>query len=108
MGAGGVAGQTGPGAERSADDGGSGGGPTADVRAVRLDEPGRMTVDGVMDESAWAGAGVVLLPYETFPGTNAPAPVQTRCRMLYDEEALYLGTAMTGWASPTPSSVAHR
>lgn len=48
-------------------------------------------VDGVLEEEVWRTAGRIHLPYETFPGSNAPSPVETTCRLAYDARALYLG-----------------
>lgn len=48
-------------------------------------------IDGVMDESAWEDALARELPYETFPGENIPALVDTDCRLTYDRKNLYLG-----------------
>jgi hypothetical protein len=47
-------------------------------------------IDGNLDEAAWAGAAVIELPYEYFPGDNAPAPVRTECLVTYDETSLYI------------------
>ena len=52
---------------------------------------GEIEVDGRVEETAWNDAPAVTLPWEVHPGENLPAPVGTRCRLLYDEEALYLG-----------------
>jgi hypothetical protein len=48
-------------------------------------------VDGVLDEPAWAEASVIPLAYETAPGDNTPARAATDCRLLFDEDRLYLG-----------------
>ena len=48
-------------------------------------------IDGVLDEPIWQEAEVVALAYETEPGENSPAPIATTCRLLYDDERLYVG-----------------
>ena len=50
-----------------------------------------ITVDGVLDEPAWATATVVPIPYEWFPGDNTPAPVVTECLVTFDGDKLYVG-----------------
>jgi len=46
-------------------------------------------VDGRLDDPAWSGAEPIPLPWETNPGNNTPAPVDTRCYVLFDPERLY-------------------
>lgn len=48
-------------------------------------------VDGVLDEPDWASATLVTLPYETYPADNAPAPVETHCKIMFDKNRLYFG-----------------
>ncbi|MGD8895925.1 MAG: DUF5916 domain-containing protein [Acidobacteriota bacterium] len=47
-------------------------------------------IDGTLDDAAWAGAAVVDLPYEWFPGDNISPPVRTECLVTYDEGHLYV------------------
>jgi len=63
---------------------------------------GTVRVDGVLDEAVWRTAERIPLPYETFPGSNAPSPVATDCRIAYDQEALYLGCRAV---DPDPGSI---
>jgi hypothetical protein len=58
-------------------------------RVARAD--GGIEVDGVLDEGAWARAEAIALPWESSPGRNAEAPVETACRFLHDREHLYVG-----------------
>ncbi len=51
---------------------------TADIR-----------IDGVLSETIWHQALPITLPFETFPGDNTPAPFETTCRVLYDQDHLY-------------------
>ncbi|MGD2071577.1 MAG: carbohydrate binding family 9 domain-containing protein, partial [Gemmatimonadota bacterium] len=55
-------------------------------RAVRGVE-----VDAALDEMDWLQAGSVDLAWEVAPGDNAPAPVETVCRITHDRDNLYLG-----------------
>ncbi len=50
---------------------------------------GDIRVDGRLDEPAWATADSVPLPWETSPGDNRPAPVETACYVLFDPRRLY-------------------
>ncbi|HUP43391.1 MAG TPA: DUF5916 domain-containing protein [Thermoanaerobaculia bacterium] len=50
-----------------------------------------ITIDGRLDEPAWADARVIPVAYEWYPGENLPAPVATECLVTYDEEHLYVG-----------------
>ena len=47
-------------------------------------------IDGILDEPAWASAGVLELNYEWFPGERATPPVQTECLLAYDDDNLYI------------------
>ena len=68
---------------------GGSGGATYEYTATVTEA--EVTVDGVLDEAVWRAAERIPLPYETFPGSNAPSPVATDCRVAYDARALYLG-----------------
>ncbi|MBI4482185.1 MAG: carbohydrate binding family 9 domain-containing protein [Acidobacteria bacterium] len=62
-----------------------------EVAAVRLHEGERLTLDGLLDEAAWARAEpaesfVQAEPYEGTPATEA-----TDIRVLYDRDNLYFG-----------------
>lgn len=50
-----------------------------------------MTVDGRLDEDAWADAVVIPLAWEVAPAENGTPPVETECRLTQDGENLYLG-----------------
>jgi hypothetical protein len=49
-----------------------------------------ITIDGVLDEEAWAAAPVIPLPFEWTPGDNVPPPVDTQCLVTYDLRNLYV------------------
>jgi Domain of unknown function (DUF5916)/Carbohydrate family 9 binding domain-like len=50
-----------------------------------------IVIDGTLDDAAWAKAAEVELAYENSPGNNIPASVRTTARILYSEDALYIG-----------------
>lgn len=78
--------------------------PASRVFTVRQ-AAGQVQVDGRLDEAAWQAAVPVDLPYESYPGENAAAPVRTECRVAYDAEALYFGCTAY---DPHPSSIRAR
>ncbi|MCH9649045.1 MAG: carbohydrate binding family 9 domain-containing protein [Deltaproteobacteria bacterium] len=47
-------------------------------------------IDGSIDESAWSNALSIPLLWETDPGENLPAPVETECLLTYDLNHLYV------------------
>lgn len=59
-------------------------------------------VDGVLEESVWQTAQPIPLPYETNPGYNIPARIETVCRITYDQNHLYYGCHAT---EPNPASI---
>lgn len=50
-----------------------------------------ITVDGRLDEPAWADALVFSLDYETRPGENVTPAAETECRMFYTDTHLMYG-----------------
>lgn len=48
-------------------------------------------VDGVMDEAAWRQATKIAITYETNPGENIPARVETTAYVIEDGQRLYIG-----------------
>ncbi len=57
--------------------------------AKRVDGP--VTLDGRLDEPAWAGAPVAKGFVQNDPQEGAPATFDTEVRLLYDDRALYIG-----------------
>ncbi len=51
--------------------------------------PGPIELDGVLDEQAWTDAEAIPLLWEWFPGDNTPPPVETVCRVTYDDRNFY-------------------
>ncbi len=57
--------------------------------AKRVDGP--VTLDGRLDEIAWAAAPVAKGFVQNDPQEGAPATFDTEVRLLYDDRALYIG-----------------
>ncbi len=62
------------------------------MTAVRTTGP--IHLDGVLDEPAWANAPVADHFMESFPNSKEIPPDRTEVRVLYDNEALYVGVRM--------------
>ncbi len=55
---------------------------------------GEITIDGRVDESAWAAATPITELTQSRPDEGKPATQRTELRILYDEAALYIGARM--------------
>src|SRR6267378_1815008 len=55
---------------------------------------GTITIDGKLDESAWAKATPITDFWQQQPKEGAPASQRTEVRVLYGERALYIGARM--------------
>ncbi len=64
---------------------------------------GSVSIDGRLDESAWAAATPSSGFVQSYPKPGAPAPDPTEVRVLYDDQALYVGVRMH---DPHPDSIA--
>ncbi len=73
------------------------------VRAARLDGP--ITVDGVLDEAAWAAAPVTDAFHQRDPIEWAAPSQRTEVRVLFDDAAIYVGARLFDTA---PDSVLAR
>lgn len=62
----------------------------------------KLNIDGVLDEISWRSAVKIPLKYETFPGNNTPAPVNTQCLVAFDETNLYFAFVAT---DPNPENI---
>lgn len=51
----------------------------------------KIEIDGSMTEPDWERADPIPLSWEFVPGDNVAPPVQTTCRIAYDQVSLYLG-----------------
>ena len=61
-------------------------------RAIRVASP--ILLDGKLDEAAWASASVTLITTQVSPLEGQPASQRTEVRVLYDDEALYVGARL--------------
>ena len=55
---------------------------------------GEITIDGRLDESAWAAAKPITELSQSSPEEGKPASQKTEIRILYDAAALYIGARM--------------
>src|ERR1700716_1522276 len=62
--------------------------------AVAASVAGTITIDGKLDENAWAKATPITDFRHKQPHEDAPASQRTEVRVLYDERALYIGARM--------------
>lgn len=67
-------------------------GAAAEVRAVRLGEP--ISLDGRLDDPAWAQAQPSTRFTQRIPREGDPATERTEVRLLYDDDALYVGARL--------------
>src|SRR5436305_1653840 len=54
-----------------------------------------ISIDGKLDESAWAAATPITQFRQARPDEGAPASLATEIRILYDDDALYIGARMS-------------
>src|SRR5687768_8275496 len=66
--------------------------PSRSMQAVR--RSGAVVIDGKLDESAWAAAPPSGNFVQSYPAPGKPAPDPTEVRVLYDDQALYVGIRM--------------
>ena len=52
---------------------------------------GPISIDGRLDEAAWSAAPAAGSFTQAYPAPGKPAPDQTEVRVLYDDQALYVG-----------------
>ena len=69
------------------------GGERPTVTAVRMNVDERVQIDGVLDDSAWARAGLITSFTQSDPQNGAPSTERTEIRILFDEDRLYIGAA---------------
>ncbi|HET9683444.1 MAG TPA: DUF5916 domain-containing protein, partial [Gemmatimonadaceae bacterium] len=62
------------------------------MRAAR--RTGAITIDGKLDEAAWSSAEPSGGFVQSYPKPGVTAPDQTEIRVLYDDDALYVGIRM--------------
>ena len=61
-----------------------------EVTAVQIDDQLAPNIDGVVDEAAWASAGVIDQFYLTLPNEGGAPREPTRARVMYDSKYLYV------------------
>ena len=61
-----------------------------------------VVVDGEIDPAEWRSALQLELPYETRPGENIDAPVETECYVMHDSSFFYAGCKAR---DPDPSAI---
>ncbi|MHB1192688.1 MAG: carbohydrate binding family 9 domain-containing protein [Longimicrobiales bacterium] len=66
--------------------------PRPEAWATRTAGP--ITLDGVLDEAAWATAPVITGFVQARPDRGHPASEHTEARILYDDEKLYVGVEL--------------
>ncbi|HMR91582.1 MAG TPA: DUF5916 domain-containing protein [Chitinophagaceae bacterium] len=59
------------------------------IRAVKTAQPPR--IDGTLDDAAWATAPVAGHFIQNYPNAGQPASQRTEVRLLYDDNAVYVG-----------------
>ena len=63
--------------------------PPRAVRATRRTTP--IVIDGRLDDAGWASAETTGAFVQSYPQPGVAAPDQTQVRILYDDDALYVG-----------------
>ncbi|HSW28262.1 MAG TPA: DUF5916 domain-containing protein, partial [Longimicrobiales bacterium] len=66
--------------------------PRPEARATRAAGP--VVVDGMLDEAAWGAAPVLDRFIQARPDRGLPASERTEVRILYDDQALYIGVEL--------------
>jgi Domain of unknown function (DUF5916)/Carbohydrate family 9 binding domain-like len=74
--------------------------PKPRLTAARRTHP--IHLDGVLDEPDWSLAGVATTFTQRYPDPGKPATYQTEVRILYDDDAIYVGARMF---DPHPDSI---
>jgi hypothetical protein len=69
------------------------------VRAARAEGP--ISIDGVLDEPAWRAAEIGTGFLQTEPDDGDPATADTRFRVLWDDDSLYVGIECDDPQPPT-------
>ena len=82
---------------------GQGGSATSFPTVTAAAHVGRIRLDGVLDEEAWSGAGVIADLTQQSPKPGEPTPFRTEVRILADAGNLYFGITCS---DPDPSRIA--
>jgi hypothetical protein len=81
----------------------AGDGQTRRLKAVRIETP--PVIDGDLGDTAWEATEATGQLTQRFPDTGKPASFDTRIRVLYDAEALYISALCL---DPEPDRIAAR
>ncbi len=77
--------------------------PSAKVaHAVRLTSDGALRIDGALDDAAWSRAPVISDFVQKIPNEGESPSVATEVRLLYDDDALYIGARLR---RPDPNAI---
>jgi uncharacterized protein DUF5916 len=68
--------------------------PPENLTVQALRAQGRITLDGILSEAGWAGAHPVTSFTQREPHEGAAATERTEVRVLYDDDALYVGARL--------------
>ena len=68
--------------------------PTPVPRAQAVHLADRLSIDGKVDEAAWASAPPITEFRQSRPDEGKPSALATEVRFLFDDEALYVGARM--------------
>src|SRR5688572_5888568 len=79
--------------------------PSAAPQAMATRLTGTVQVDGRLDESIWQSAAPITQLYQVRPTEGAPPSQRTEIRVVYDDEAIYVGARMF---DDKPSSIVAR
>jgi hypothetical protein len=66
-------------------------GLSPELRAHAVRRSGDITIDGKLDEPAWAAAPMQSGFTQRFPKDGIKAQLETRFAVLYDDSAIYVG-----------------
>jgi hypothetical protein len=62
------------------------------LEAVKTNQPPR--IDGILDDAVWQPSPVATDFVQNFPQTGQPASLKTEVRILYDNNAIYIGAML--------------
>ncbi|HET6148486.1 MAG TPA: DUF5916 domain-containing protein [Polyangia bacterium] len=72
--------------------------PRPELRAARA--PGKLIIDGKLDDAPWSAAVAATAFTQHFPDEGAPPSEPTSVRVLYDDDAIYVGVDCTQLHAP--------
>ena len=75
------------------------------ARAVQTGES--LTIDGLLEEEIWLQASPISEFLQTLPFEGEPVTERTEVRIIYDEDAIYIGAHLSDW-NPVTTRLARR